>query len=208
MRHASAALAAISCLAGILADAPAKADVFDFIFGGAPCVNGSPPCASGTFMTGGAAPAFGFELITGLTFSRLQVDENGAQTNLRTEKIQGGAAFNPKTGAFINSSTPPFDNIGVIELIGTEGLIFIDGSSFAQSSHLLSGAFAGGQPFIIEAPLVITPQETATPVPEASIWAMLLLGFAGLGYVGYRRRVALTRARSTPPQASIVGVDC
>ena len=31
-------------------------------------------------------------------------------------------------------------------------------------------------------------------VPEPSTWAMLLLGFAGLGYAGYRRRGALTRA--------------
>ncbi|HTZ68205.1 MAG TPA: PEP-CTERM sorting domain-containing protein [Roseiarcus sp.] len=30
--------------------------------------------------------------------------------------------------------------------------------------------------------------ETKTgPIPEPSIWAMLLLGFAGLGFVGYRK---------------------
>ena len=27
---------------------------------------------------------------------------------------------------------------------------------------------------------------TATLVPEVSTWAMMLLGFAGLGFVGYR----------------------
>jgi hypothetical protein len=27
----------------------------------------------------------------------------------------------------------------------------------------------------------------ATPVPEPSTWAMMLIGFAGLGFVGYRR---------------------
>jgi hypothetical protein len=27
---------------------------------------------------------------------------------------------------------------------------------------------------------------TTTPVPEASTWAMILAGFAGLGFVGYR----------------------
>jgi hypothetical protein len=26
------------------------------------------------------------------------------------------------------------------------------------------------------------------PVPESSTWAMMLLGFAGLGYAGYRKR--------------------
>jgi hypothetical protein len=34
----------------------------------------------------------------------------------------------------------------------------------------------------------------AAPVPEPSTWAMLLLGFAGIGFAAYRkRRVALTR---------------
>jgi hypothetical protein len=31
-------------------------------------------------------------------------------------------------------------------------------------------------------------------VPESSTWAMLLLGFAGLGYAGYRRRQKLAGA--------------
>jgi hypothetical protein len=34
--------------------------------------------------------------------------------------------------------------------------------------------------------VVLTP----TAVPEPSTWAMMLLGFAGLGYAGYRRRCA------------------
>jgi PEP-CTERM motif len=29
--------------------------------------------------------------------------------------------------------------------------------------------------------------KNVTAVPEPSTWAMMLLGFAGLGYVGYRR---------------------
>jgi hypothetical protein len=43
----------------------------------------------------------------------------------------------------------------------------------------------------------------ATPVPEPSTWAMMLVGFAGLGYAGYRRRSAqeglrLLRRLSSP----------
>jgi hypothetical protein len=56
-RYASTVCAAaVCCLAGVFANGSAKADVFDFSFGGPPCVFGSPPCASGTFTTGGAAP--------------------------------------------------------------------------------------------------------------------------------------------------------
>jgi PEP-CTERM motif-containing protein len=39
-------------------------------------------------------------------------------------------------------------------------------------------------------------------VPEASTWAMLVLGFAGLGLVGYRQRERPSRRRPEAPQAS------
>jgi hypothetical protein len=35
---------------------------------------------------------------------------------------------------------------------------------------------------------------TVTGVPEVSTWAMLLAGFAGMGFVGYRRNKAATLA--------------
>jgi len=36
-----------------------------------------------------------------------------------------------------------------------------------------------------------------TSIPELSTWGMMLLGFTGLGYVGYRRRETLAGAAST-----------
>ena len=115
-RYASAIGAAVvSCVAGVFAIAPAKADVFDFSFGAPSCVNEpTSPCASGRFATGNAASDPGFDLITGLTFNLLQgVAENGdffSQTNLRAERrSRQGAAFQIlTTDAFINSGAPPF----------------------------------------------------------------------------------------------------
>jgi hypothetical protein len=57
-----------------------------------------------------------------------------------------------------------------------------DGTWFAGSSHDLPGdeilkGPAGSQAFT----------STAGAVPEASTWAMMVAGFAGLGYAGYRK---------------------
>ena len=43
-------------------------------------------------------------------------------------------------------------------------------------------------------------QTLLTTVPEPSTWAMMLLGFAGLGFAGYRRATARV-ARRAPPSA-------
>jgi PEP-CTERM motif len=57
----------------------------------------------------------------------------------------------------------------------TGGAIFNSGSSFATSAGtLVIGSLSGDATF------------TAT-IPEPSTWAMMLLGFAGLGFAGYRR---------------------
>jgi hypothetical protein len=42
----------------------------------------------------------------------------------------------------------------------------------------------------------VNPAGSVAPVPEPSTWAMMLLGFAGLGYAGYRRRHKLAGAAS------------
>jgi hypothetical protein len=36
--------------------------------------------------------------------------------------------------------------------------------------------------------LVLTADFNVAPVPEASTWAMMILGFAGVGFIAYRRR--------------------
>jgi hypothetical protein len=54
-----------------------------------------------------------------------------------------------------------------------------------------------GSPFLVGGPLKITQSPEAT-VPEASTWAMMPLGFAGLALAGFRRHATLTRQRRAP----------
>jgi hypothetical protein len=54
----------------------------------------------------------------------------------------------------------------------------------------LPGAGDGGATAVLLDPIVTTGGDApggAAAVPEPSTWAMLLLGFAGLGYAGFRR---------------------
>jgi hypothetical protein len=49
-----------------------------------------------------------------------------------------------------------------------------------------------------ESPSVLQLQVAA--VPEPSIWAMMILGFAGVGFMAYRRKnaMALNATKATP----------
>ena len=69
---------------------------------------------------------------------------------------------------------------------GTELNIVVGGAGMPDfASGALNGGGGGGS-FVWD-PTAIPVQSVAEP----STWAMMLLGFAGLGYAGFRRRVAL-----------------
>ena len=61
------------------------------------------------------------------------------------------------------------------------GSIVGDPTLTISSVALAPGQTATGNGFIGEG------RQMATSVPETSTWAMLLVGFAGLGYAGSRR---------------------
>ena len=45
----------------------------------------------------------------------------------------------------------------------------------------------GGNPVVYNGSGYVSINFVGPPVPEPSTWAMMLVGFAGLGYAGYRR---------------------
>jgi hypothetical protein len=95
-------------------------------------------------------------------------------TTLVVGGISDGAQqvqFNPSTDdfwLFINdfAVTPSFDQVGY--------------SQTAVSSDNLFDSISGG--------VTVTPI-TPGGVPEPSTWAMMLVGFAGIGFLGYRKTV-------------------
>jgi hypothetical protein len=116
------------------------------------------------------------------------------------------ASGNPINDAIIGSFDP-----------GSEAFNFFTGSSIASLSFFdtfglggasCTGPVAGtclitgfGDAAVIAVEMntpgsILITAVSATPsttVPEPSTWAMMLLGFAGLGYAGFRRCVAMRR---------------
>ena len=92
---------------------------------------------------------------------------------------QGGTAF--ETGGYEAG-----DGGNVLLDAGTELDIVVGGAGMYSPIGINGGG--GGGSFVWD-PTAIPAQ----PVPETSTWAMMLIGFAGLGFAGYRQRTALAR---------------
>ena len=80
--------------------------------------------------------------------------------------------FTVGSGEIQNANFEAFDQAGFLVL--------------TLDSTGLSNLFNESTVVAVFGDAVFTPITTA-PVPEPSTWAMLLLGFAGLGFLGYRR---------------------
>jgi hypothetical protein len=94
-----------------------------------------------------------------------QIDEGNS--SVRTTSISFELDLSGSTWANVNSILLPNDSGNDVA-----GHIGICGNS--DCSALGSTGFATGDP--------------VSPVPEPSTWAMLIIGFAGLGFMAYRRK--------------------
>jgi hypothetical protein len=79
------------------------------------------------------------------------------------------------------SSTQPPPDLALSEF--TEAMLSFQIVSIGRDSSGLSFVTGNGQ-----AVFQITSLEQVAAVPEPSTWAMMMLGFAGVGYMTYRRR--------------------
>jgi hypothetical protein len=92
-------------------------------------------------------------------------------------------------GANFDQGAP--DGFGHALIAGGNGITFID---YSQSGNILAPdytTFVGGFANIDDVAPLSGPGSVTGGVPEPSTWAMMILGFAGLGFMAYRRKSML-----------------
>jgi hypothetical protein len=82
-----------------------------------------------------------------------------------------------------SASSPDFQPVlpGGLSWTATSITVNVAGDNLAEGDQLVLDVTAGSAPV----------------VPEPSTWAMMLLGFAGLGFAGWQRKGAASRAAHT-----------
>jgi hypothetical protein len=168
---------------------PAQADVFNYTFdSGSGNVSGS-----GQFVTTGSGPTF---TVTNVSGTITDSDTSGPI-------LPGTFTFNSATTGYAGAdnllyfpaavvpgnSTPGFVDFGGISFTATPGLDFNFGGNTP------GGAFAYVLNDSVQDPNGFASQPGSTlinfsvsAVPEPSTWAMMILGFASVGFVAYRRK--------------------
>jgi hypothetical protein len=118
-----------------------------------------------------------------------------------TLSIGGGPAvtFTDQTHVFSNQSSPAA--VGFEDVSSSDDILDTVSASFATydltttigpivGSEVINAGFSfptTGGAFVLTSVGDVTFTAATTVVPEPSSWAMMLIGFAGLGYAGYRR---------------------
>jgi hypothetical protein len=167
----AAAILGAAALAGAV---PASASVFDLSFAGTG-ISGNLALS----LSGGGSPY----TVTGV--------DAGSYMDIGSTKytITGLATY---AGDDQTVYTPPSSSQGYVDFAGIS-MSFGTGDAlnffaFSPTSYgvLLQDQNAVGDPFT--GPYYAVTVSDPPPVPEASTWALMLVGFAGLWYAGYRTR--------------------
>jgi hypothetical protein len=117
------------------------------------------------------------------------------QTNVAMT-LSGGVTASDILFNFTGTSGQVLNTSGGNVLYGT--YLATDGGQFQFSALDLTGQLINvdGNVQLVPNSMIpiFAPFTPPSTIPEPSTWAMMLLGFAGLGYVGYRRRAAIAIA--------------
>jgi hypothetical protein len=68
----------------------------------------------------------------------------------------------------------------------TGSFVFVSGSPCIDAGR--GGSYGACSAGVLDTSTTTNPLNIAVAVPESSTWAMLILGFAGIGFMAYRRR--------------------
>jgi hypothetical protein len=101
----------------------------------------------------------------------------------------GGGGYYVSPSLYMAAFSPDIPNSIYISFEITNGL-----TGYGSFSYSYENTFLGGGQVVYDlTPLTLRVQVSG--VPEPSTWAMMILGFAGVGFMAYRRR---NQRRSTP----------
>ena len=177
-------------LGAALAPAAASAAVEQFTF--------STTCNGGPFNGDTLSGEMLLDVVGGVAISgTLTISGSGLPGTQTMGLVPAGQVYEAGDGTelFGQDNAIPIDSAGITfgtnapgSLNGGYTLQFLTGGEYGEcASAVVCGFIAGpggdGNLYYALGPTTITQ----TAVPEASTWAMLLLGFAGLGLAGSRR---------------------
>jgi hypothetical protein len=180
-------------LAAVLAAAPAHASI---VFSGSTTGCFANCTVAANFGTSASDP--GGISFTGSTFSGL----SGPSIDLGTLTLAANKDVNPVSNAFflnvvfsqpgVGSGTFDATLTGMLNPGNGNGTVKIDFApltiNFAGGSFLLSVPEIDLTNTNLSDPITAAVSNSViSPVPEPSTWAMMILGFAGLGFMAYRR---------------------
>jgi hypothetical protein len=101
-----------------------------------------------------------------------------------------GYRANDGTDYFNTGQAYPIDTLGLLFDVNTTTPVSGAYPLFAVWSNTAQGGYSAAFTGVVDGVEYYNIQGSAAvsgAVPEPSTWAMLLLGFAGLGFAGYRR---------------------
>jgi hypothetical protein len=112
-------------------------------------------------------------------------------TALNGVSVQGVDLTATSTGLFYNFSSSDNASFFFISNFGGGGLLCFNNSAFlcnGGSHSAVDVSIASTSSFILESGNVEIGAVAVAAVPEPSTWAMMILGFAGVGFMAYRRK--------------------